>query len=231
MNDNEIKGGIKKESAVLDDIFADDDEPANTNANPVVSKTPEPVNAKQPQTIDYETEGLGFLGVIKKYLLKIIILIFVCLLLGIGFFYRQQLLALAVRYSNIIGAKFTTSFKKEATVNNEDTKKIEGNQSVTGDNAVEQTSNQVVGGGNSSGQPTAEIDSDHDGLTDAEEKSLGTDPNRVDSDGDGLFDREEVKVYKTNPLNPDTDGDGYKDGEEIKAKMNPRGSGTLNEMK
>jgi len=45
-------------------------------------------------------------------------------------------------------------------------------------------------------------------LTDSEEASLGTDP-----------------------LNPDTDGDGFKDGEEVMAKMNPRGQGTLNDMK
>ena len=58
-------------------------------------------------------------------------------------------------------------------------------------------------------------DSDGDGLTDAEEKVLGTDPNKADSDGDGLTDWAEVKIYHTNPLNPDTDGDGYTDGNEV----------------
>lgn len=58
-------------------------------------------------------------------------------------------------------------------------------------------------------------DSDGDGLTDAEEKTLGTDPNKADTDGDGLTDWAEVKIYKTDPLNPDTDGDSYADGAEV----------------
>ena len=59
-------------------------------------------------------------------------------------------------------------------------------------------------------------DSDGDGLTDSQERELGTDPLNPDTDGDGLTDGEEVKKYNTDPLNPDTDGDGLKDGEEVK---------------
>ncbi len=58
-------------------------------------------------------------------------------------------------------------------------------------------------------------DDDNDGLTNAEERRYGTDPNNPDTDGDGLTDGEEVKRYHTNPLNPDTDGDGLSDGEEV----------------
>ncbi len=58
-------------------------------------------------------------------------------------------------------------------------------------------------------------DSDLDGLTDAEEVTLGTDPNNPDTDGDGLKDGAEINKYNTNPKNPDTDGDGLKDGEEV----------------
>ncbi|MEP7234674.1 MAG: OmpA family protein [Ignavibacteriota bacterium] len=60
------------------------------------------------------------------------------------------------------------------------------------------------------------LDSDGDGLTDEQERSLGTDPHNPDSDGDGLKDGEEVNEYKTNPLNGDTDGDGLKDGAEVR---------------
>jgi len=60
------------------------------------------------------------------------------------------------------------------------------------------------------------LDSDGDGLTDEQERILGTDPHNPDSDGDGLTDGEEVNKYKTNPLNADTDGDGLKDGQEVK---------------
>ena len=38
------------------------------------------------------------------------------------------------------------------------------------------------------------IDTDHDGLSDAEELRLGTDPNVADTDGDGFSDGEEVKA-------------------------------------
>lgn len=58
-------------------------------------------------------------------------------------------------------------------------------------------------------------DSDADGLTDDEERRIGTDPYRADTDNDGLSDYDEVKVWTTDPLNPDTDYDGLKDGVEV----------------
>lgn len=61
-----------------------------------------------------------------------------------------------------------------------------------------------------------ELDNDGDGLTNEQEKLLGTNPDDPDSDKDGLNDGEEVNEYKTNPLNSDTDGDGLKDGDEVK---------------
>ena len=65
------------------------------------------------------------------------------------------------------------------------------------------------------------LDTDGDGLTDAEEAILGTNPLKIDTDGDGLTDYEEVMIYKTDPLNPDTDGDGYNDGDEVLAGYDP----------
>lgn len=58
-------------------------------------------------------------------------------------------------------------------------------------------------------------DDDGDGLTNGEERVLGTDPRNPDTDGDGLKDGEEVRRYRTNPLKADTDGDGLTDGEEV----------------
>ena len=58
-------------------------------------------------------------------------------------------------------------------------------------------------------------DSDADGLSDAEELQLGTDPYDPDTDKDGLSDYDEVRVYHTDPLNPDSDWDGLKDGAEV----------------
>lgn len=85
-------------------------------------------------------------------------------------------------------------------------------------------------------------DYDGDGITNAQERVLGTDENNPDSDGDGLPDGYEYsgsrKVpngftedyiaslpdtrYRTNPLKPDTDGDGLTDKDELVIhKTNP----------
>lgn len=59
-------------------------------------------------------------------------------------------------------------------------------------------------------------DPDADGLTNAEEQTLGTDPTNPDTDGDGLSDGDEVKTYQTDPLrNGDIDGDLLTDASEI----------------
>jgi hypothetical protein len=71
------------------------------------------------------------------------------------------------------------------------------------------------------GEEDTTTDSDGDGLTDAEERALGTDPNNPDTDGDGLSDGDEVNRYGTNPLLVDTDGDGVSDGDEVAAGTNP----------
>src|SRR3990172_5546821 len=71
------------------------------------------------------------------------------------------------------------------------------------------------------------LDDDMDGLTNREEKLLGTDPKNPDTDGDGLKDGEEVNKYKSDPLKVDTDGDGLGDGDEVlKYKTDPLKSDT-----
>ncbi|MDX9791373.1 MAG: OmpA family protein [Candidatus Kapabacteria bacterium] len=60
-----------------------------------------------------------------------------------------------------------------------------------------------------------DADYDKDGLTNAREKEIGTDPYNPDSDGDGLKDGDEVYNYYTDPLKPDTDDDGLGDYDEI----------------
>ncbi len=65
-------------------------------------------------------------------------------------------------------------------------------------------------------------DSDGDGLADAQEATLGTDPQVADTDGDGLPDGQEVQQFQTDPRNPDTDGDLLNDGEEVQRSTNPR---------
>jgi hypothetical protein len=60
----------------------------------------------------------------------------------------------------------------------------------------------ATNGGNGTNGGTNSPDSDGDGLTDAEELELGTNPNNPDSDGDGWSDGEEVDG-NTNPLQGD----------------------------
>jgi len=67
--------------------------------------------------------------------------------------------------------------------------------------------------------PPPEPDTDDDGLPDADEEEIGTDPDDPDSDGDTYTDGEEVDA-ETDPLNPASfpppgrgNGDGSGDGE------------------
>ena len=64
------------------------------------------------------------------------------------------------------------------------------------------------------------VDTDDDGLTDAEEALLGTNGNAEDSDGDGLADGAEIGIG-TDPLLADTDGDGFGDEAEVQAGSFP----------
>ena len=49
-------------------------------------------------------------------------------------------------------------------------------------------------------------DTDNDGLTDTQEKKLGSDPNEADTDNDGINDREEIGKNIDDPLDSDADG-------------------------
>ncbi len=69
-------------------------------------------------------------------------------------------------------------------------------------------------------------DRDGDGLTDDEEREIGTDPDKADTDGDGLDDGEEINDWNTDPLDPDTDNDGLDDGVEIDLRTNPNAGDT-----
>ena len=60
----------------------------------------------------------------------------------------------------------------------------------------------------------ATIDTDGDGLTDADEAAFGSDPTLSDTDGDGLLDADEAALG-TDPTVIDTDGDGVSDLDEV----------------
>jgi hypothetical protein len=64
-------------------------------------------------------------------------------------------------------------------------------------------------------------DSDGDGVTDADEIAVGSDPGRYDTDRDGIGDGEEILVLNSSPVKTDTDGDGSSDWAELVAGTNP----------
>lgn len=71
------------------------------------------------------------------------------------------------------------------------------------------------------------LDCDKDGLTDPEEKRIGTEPCNPDTDGDQLTDYDEVRVHGTDPLKADTDDDGLGDyGELRQYSTDPRNADT-----
>ena len=64
-----------------------------------------------------------------------------------------------------------------------------------------------------------DVDTDKDGISNAQEISLGLNPNNPDTDGDGLTDGSEIAI-ELNPLNPDTDSDGISDSDDSMPKLN-----------
>jgi hypothetical protein len=68
--------------------------------------------------------------------------------------------------------------------------------------------------------PAEDADSDGDGLGDAQEAELGTDPANPDSDEDGLLDGAEVTAG-TDPTLYDSDGDGFGDNAEVANGTDP----------
>ncbi|NQZ11126.1 MAG: M4 family metallopeptidase, partial [Algicola sp.] len=61
----------------------------------------------------------------------------------------------------------------------------------------------------------ANLDGDHDGLTNLQEYQNRTWPDNSDTDGDSLTDGDEVNIHKTSPLLTDTDEDGLPDVWEV----------------
>lgn len=72
------------------------------------------------------------------------------------------------------------------------------------------------------GIPDGQEDPDGDGLTNAEEMQIGTNPMSADTDHDYLSDGDEVRIYGTDTLNADTDDDGVLDSTEIELGTDPK---------
>jgi hypothetical protein len=77
----------------------------------------------------------------------------------------------------------------------------------------------ALGGMALAGGPS--VDTDHDGLTDAIEMQLGTDPTKADTDGDGISDGYEVTKLHTSATAADSDHDGISDSIELAHGTDP----------
>lgn len=71
------------------------------------------------------------------------------------------------------------------------------------------------------------VDSDSDGLADASEAAIGSDPAVSDTDGDGLSDGDEEILLNTSAVRADCDGDGFGDGLEVAAGSDPRATNSF----
>jgi hypothetical protein len=87
----------------------------------------------------------------------------------------------------------------------------------------EETPNAVVTIYNLQSTSGQALDSDGDGLNDAAEPGIGTDPLDPDTDGDGRADGDEIgpRRVNTDPLDADSDDDGVADGDELANGTDP----------
>ncbi|MFB6119066.1 hypothetical protein [Halosegnis sp.] len=69
-------------------------------------------------------------------------------------------------------------------------------------------------------EPLTTVDSDGDGVSDAQEAAFGSDPLVADTDDDGLADGRELDLG-TSPTAVDTDRDGLSDAEEVDGPTDP----------
>jgi len=65
------------------------------------------------------------------------------------------------------------------------------------------------------GSDPTRFDTDSDSLSDGRERDYRTDPTKRDTDADGLSDYAETQVHHTDPRRRDSDGGGRGDGEEV----------------
>ncbi|MHC4391253.1 MAG: hypothetical protein ACYS22_08035, partial [Planctomycetota bacterium] len=93
---------------------------------------------------------------------------------------------------------------------------LDGEEDINGDGVQQSNESDPTAGNPVDDGDSRTDDADGDGLTDAEEVELGTDPTMADTDGDGLEDGQEI-AHNLDPLDMDMDDDGIRDGDEPNA--------------
>ena len=226
-NDEKNPGLNKKQADGAEDIFAEVPENSESPAKPPFFGSEQPVvdaGQKKAEATTQESEVISHMG---HKIFRLAILIGGIILIGVLGLWAYQ------RY---LSSSADEVESQEAQI--DDTEDAAGRTNVPAaiDESITQPSEPGIDAEMESEpelsrpDPAGPLDSDQDGLSDAEENVLGTNINSADSDRDGLFDQEEVRVYQTNPLVPDTDGDGFLDGDEVKQGFNPKGAGRLYEL-
>jgi hypothetical protein len=241
---NDLNNPNNQNRQVVDDIFAETDKPQEDNSASPMSASPA---ASRPGGSEIDAQRIGLTAAAdlsgdnqekkgQDKLFKIIIVAIVLVILGLGGY---------LVYSKLLKTPAVTETTPtvEKTGNKSVSEPVVSNPVVSTGSFVETvnpaaTTTPLIPGVNAPALATTTattslsvslVDSDDDGLTDAEEETAGTNINIIDTDSDELSDYEEVKIYKTNPLSADTDGDSYLDGAEVKSGYNPNGAGKLSE--
>lgn len=209
------------------DMFADVDEPA---ASQQAAVQPSKGSGAEGYTFEEEEESKAWY-MQKKFIILLsgIVLLLIIVIFGVQFALRLFVKPVAPIVPAEQPAK-VAPLAREPTSQEQNTQQPgqeQQQQQGTTDSAEQQqpvTPAQVDANQQQNGQ---QLDTDGDGLLDAEEQAIGSSITIPDTDGDGLSDREEFRVFGTDPKNPDSDGDTYTDGVEVKNGYNPKGQGKL----
>jgi len=216
----------------VDDIFAETDKAPETGSTP--GSEIETRNVGLTSTNEVFEEPIEKKGLGKKFKIILILIVATILILS-GYLVYSKFFKVAAPTETITPKTTTPNVDTSKKENTNSKAPAASSSSVVVPKSEMATTTleitETIASSTESNASTsitlAPVDSDSDGLADAEELLVRTNPNVIDTDNDGLSDYEEVKIYKTNPLIADTDGDSYLDGAEVKSGYNPNGSGKM----
>ncbi|MDD5342438.1 MAG: hypothetical protein PHH01_04465 [Patescibacteria group bacterium] len=193
-----------------EDIFAE------VEPTPKGSKASQSVSKRAPYQAPVSRPPKSSLSSGPKYLIIIVGVAVIIGLLAVGYFWWQNQKNDNQNNSTPVNTNQTNANSNQS---------VNTNQNTNTSSNANSNRNATATNTNTANPPSNDLD--RDGLTNDEEKKLGTDEESSDTDGDGLSDYQEVNIYKSNPLDSDTDKDGRSDGDEVTNGYNPAGEGKL----